>query len=82
MTLEISHVFMNPCSLKSSTCVDFLTIAEIVASTALLPLVTIVECQISPKGIQRAQRPPTNRVAELTSEPSQHSKSIGMLDKI
>ena len=71
---------MNPCSLKGCTCVDFAIIAETVASAAIPPLATIKECQISPQGRGRAQRPPSNAVAELTSEPSSHSKNRAMLD--
>ena len=53
-----------------------------VASTALQLLAIIKECQISPKGVGTAQSLLANTVAELTSEPSQHSEHIAMQDKI
>ena len=52
-----------------TTHLDFLSTVVIVASTTLLSLVTIEECQITPKGTGRAQRLPANTVAELTSKP-------------
>lgn len=59
-------MYINSCSYKCPTCVELLAIAMIVASTALLPLAIIKECQVTPKGIGRAQRLPANIVADLT----------------
>lgn len=75
-------MYINLWSLKCSTCVDFLTIVVIVASTALLPLATSKEIQISSKGVGRAQRLPANIVAELTPEPSPQPEHVGILNSI
>lgn len=75
-------MYINLWSLKCSTCVDFLTIVVIVASTDLLPLATSKEFQISPKGVGRAQRLPGNIVAELTPEPPLQPEHVGILNSI